>query len=208
MQWDDGRLQITYNGEIYNFQELRDRLKTYGYRFRSNTDTEVILAAYDRWGVVLQRFIGMFAFSIWDTGQNHLFLARDRLGQKPLYYSHYKERLTFASELKALAADVEFSRDIDPDAISMYLRYGYVPAPFTIFRHASKLLPAHYAIYQNGVLHTACYWNPLAIAAQLKPGSTKKMQHGAEALLRDSVQRQMVADVPLGAFSPAASTLR
>ena len=202
MPWDDGRLQITYNGEIYNFQELRDQLKTYGYRFRSNTDTEVILAAYDRWGVdCLQRFIGMFSFGIWDARQNQLFLARDRLGQKPLYYANYKGQFAFASELKALNADAEFPRDIDPNALSSYLRYGYVPSPLTIYRYAHKLPPAHYAIYKKGALCVTPYWDPFAIATQPRIEiDEEEAARCLEDLLRDSVRRQMIADVPLGAF--------
>lgn len=202
MAWDGGRLQITYNGEIYNFLELRRELETAGYRFRSNTDTEVILAAYDRWDIeCLQRFIGMFAFGLWDGGRNRLFLARDRLGQKPLYYAHYNGQFAFASELKAIVTDTEFPRDMDPDALAMYLRYGYIPAPLTIYRHARKLPPAHYAIYKNGVLQTTRYWNPIAIAAQQRSDigeSETTLQ--LESLLRDSVKLQMIADVPLGAF--------
>lgn len=202
MAWDGGRLQISYNGEIYNFLELRRELETFGYCFRSDSDTEVVLAAYDRWGSeCLQRFIGMFAFGLWDTDQNLLFLARDRLGQKPLYYSNYQGRFAFASELKALLADGEFPRNIDQGALSMYLRYGYVPCPLTIFRYAHKLPPAHYAIYKNGVLQTTRYWNPFAIAAQQRTAlDDSETARRLEVLLRDSVKRQMIADVPLGAF--------
>ncbi len=202
MAWDDGCLWISYNGEIYNFQDLRRELETFGYQFRSNTDTEVILAAYDRWGVeCLQQFIGMFAFGLWDAGQNQLFLARDRLGQKPLYYSEYKGEFTFASELKALTANPQFPRGVAFEAISMYLKYGYVPAPLTIFRHARKLPPAHYAIYKGGKLNIKPYWDPVAVALQpridlTEPEAAKEF----DDLLRDAVRRQMVADVPVGAF--------
>jgi asparagine synthase (glutamine-hydrolysing) len=202
MAWDRGRLQITYNGEIYNYTDLRDELEASGYLFRSNTDTEVVLAAYDCWGVdCLQKFVGMFAFGLWDAGRNQLFLARDRLGQKPLYYSEYSGRLAFASELKALIADAKFPRAIDPDAMFMYLRYGYVPAPRTIFGHASKLAPAHYAIWKDGRLEVTRYWDPVTIAA--RPRSAVNEADAArqlEELLRDSVRRQMTSDVPLGAF--------
>lgn len=202
MAWDGGRLQITYNGEIYNFKELRAELAALGDRFYTNTDTEVILAAYDRWGVdCLSRLIGMFAFGIWDSVRNHLFLARDRLGQKPLYYSEHNGGLIFASELKAIAADADFSREIDPDALGMYLRYGYVPAPLTIYHHAKKLPPAYYAIYKDGCLTTACYWDPVELATKQHEhiDVADGLQH-LEYLLQDSVRSQMLADVPLGAF--------
>lgn len=202
MAWDGGRLQITYNGEIYNFLELRRELETAGYRFRSNTDTEVILAAYDRWDIeCLQRFIGMFAFGLWDGGRNRLFLARDRLGQKPLYYAHYNGQFAFASELKAIVADTALPRSMDPEALSMYLRYGHVPSPLTIYRHARKLPPAHYGIYENGTLTTARYWDPVAIAAQQQTAFEEQdAERRLEDLLLDSVRLQMIADVPLGAF--------
>ena len=133
--------------------------------------------------------------------RSQLFLARDRFGQKPLYYFEHEGRLAFASELKALIADVEFPRAVDPNALSTYLRYGYVPAPLTIFRSARKLAPAHYAIYKNGRLSVACYWDPLAIAAQQERNlDEEEAARRLEDLLQDSVRRQMVADVPLGAF--------
>jgi asparagine synthase (glutamine-hydrolysing) len=202
MHWDEGRLRITYNGEIYNFQELRHELEACGYKFKSNTDTEVVLAAYDRWGVhCLRRLIGMFAFGIWDSGRRRLFLARDRVGQKPLYYAEYSGRFTFASELKALLADPEFPRAIETDAICMYLRYGYVPAPFTAFRHARKLPPAHYALYEAGRFSSARYWDPVTIATSRQTDvDESEAIRTLEHLLRDSVRRQMISDVPIGAF--------
>lgn len=202
MQWDEGRLWITYNGEIYNFQELRHELKAWGYQFRSNTDTEVILAAYDRWGIdCVQRLVGMFALGLWDSDRRRLFLARDRLGQKPLYYAEYGGSFAFASELKALLADPESDREIDSDAISMYLRYGYIPTPFTAFRFARKLPPAHYALYDHGQLSIQRYWDPVAIAldCQSKLAEAEAIET-LEHLLKDSVRRQMISDVPLGAF--------
>lgn len=202
MTWDRGRLQVTYNGELYNYRDLRDELRRLGYSFASNSDTEVILAAYDHWGVeCLQRLIGMFAFGLWDSGRRQLFLARDRLGQKPLYYSEHNGELAFASELKALLADCEFRCEVDPEALAMYLRYGYVPAPRTIFGHASKLAPAHYAIWKDGRLEAARYWDPVIIAARPRPEFNEAdAARQLEELLRESVCRQMISDVPLGAF--------
>ena len=200
----DGRLCITYNGEVYNFQALRTELEALGERFHSQSDTEVILAAYDRWGTAcLDRFVGMFAFALWDAPRRRLFLARDRLGKKPLYYARYAGRFTFASELKALLADPEFPREIDPEALSLYLQFGYVPAPWSIFRAARKLPPAHFAIWEpsSGSLTIERYWDPVALAAEgpLAIGE-KEAEEKLEALLLDAVRLRMIADVPLGAF--------
>ncbi len=195
-------LWITYNGEAYNFREVRRELESLGDRFVSQTDTEVLLAAYARWGVqCLARFVGMFAFAIWDEPRKRLFIARDRVGKKPLYYAESRGRLAFGSELKCLLADPDLSREIDPDAVSLYLRYGYVPAPLSIFRAVRKLPAGHYGVYENGRLRVERYWDPVPIA--LGP----RYDRGAEAaeadlgaLLRDSVAGRMISDVPLGAF--------
>jgi len=202
MPWDGGRLWITFNGEVYNFQSLRAELEAAGYRFRSRSDTEVVLAAYDRWGVdCLARFVGMFAFGLWDAPRRRLFLARDRLGKKPLYYASYAGRFAFASELKALAADPEFPREVDREALCVYLRYGYVPAPFAIFRHARKLPPAHYAVYESGRLGVERYWDPVAIALSTREDVPEpEAEERLEALLLDAVRLRMISDVPLGAF--------
>jgi asparagine synthase (glutamine-hydrolysing) len=202
MAWGGGRLWITYNGEVYNFRELRAELESQGCRFRSRTDSEVILAAYDRWGVgCLERFVGMFAFALWDSEKRRLFLARDRLGKKPLYYAERGGGLVFASELKALLADADFPREIDPDAISLYMRYGYVPAPYSIFRHARKLPPGHYALYEDGLLSVERYWDPVSISLSGKIELSEPEAEGRlEALLRDAVRHRMISDVPLGAF--------
>lgn len=202
MQFGEGRLWITYNGEIYNFRELREELKSHGYEFRSDTDTEVVLAAYDHWDVdCLNRLTGMFAFALWDVARQRLFLARDRMGQKPLYYRERSGLFAFASELKALLADPSFSRDIDPNAISMYLRYWYVPSPLSIFRQAGKLPPGHYALFEQGRLSLHCYWNPIDIALNRPEPISLPLNAGRlEDLLGNSVRSQMISDVPLGAF--------
>jgi asparagine synthase (glutamine-hydrolysing) len=198
----DERLTITFNGEIYNFLELRDELRAAGYRFRSDTDTEVVLAAYDRWGAeCLQRFVGMFAFGLWDARARSLLLARDRLGKKPLYYTFNHGRLAFASELKPLLVSGECPRTIDPEALSLYLRYGYVPSPYAIFQAARKLPPAHYAVLQGERLELHQYWDPIAIA--LAPADRLGDEEAKEqftALLRDSVKHRLISDVPLGMF--------
>src|SRR5881396_933809 len=141
---EDGSIWITYNGEIYNFQQLRKELEDFGYRFRTRTDTEVIVHAYERWGLdCLERLRGMFAFAIWDAPKKRLLLARDRTGKKPLFYTQQDNRFLFASELQALLVDRTVSREINPSAIDAYLSWGYVPAPGTAFKHISKLPPAH-----------------------------------------------------------------
>jgi asparagine synthase (glutamine-hydrolysing) len=202
MAWDAGRLRITYNGEVYNYRELRKELEDVGCHFRSQTDTEVILAAYDRWGTdCVQRLVGMFAFAIWDEPRQRLFLARDRFGKKPLYYSLRNGRLAFASELKAIAADPSFPRTVDRDALRLYFRYGYVPAPYAIFAAARKLPPGHIATYEGGRLKIARYWDPIAVALQepldLTPGEADAH---LEVLLKDAVAGRLIADVPVGAF--------
>jgi asparagine synthase (glutamine-hydrolysing) len=203
MCWDDGRLRITYNGEVYNYRELRRELEQDGCRFRSQTDTEAILAAYDRWGTAcVGRFVGMFAFAIWDENRQRLFLARDRLGKKPLYYwARPDGGLLFASELKALLADPAFPRVVDRDAVALYLRYGYVPAPLSIYRAARKLPPGHTAVHEDGRLTVSQYWDPVAVALS-EPLAMGVAEADArlEALLTDAVACRMVADVPVGAF--------
>ncbi len=159
MAWDGGRLWITFNGEIYNFLELRGQLEQLGHRFRSRSDTEVILAAYDEWGVdCVDRLAGMFALALWDSPRRRLWLVRDRLGKKPRDDTSSSGTFRFASELKALVADPGFSRDVDPAAIRMYLRYGYVPSPSTVFAGARKLLPGHHLLFENGRATIRRYW--------------------------------------------------
>jgi asparagine synthase (glutamine-hydrolysing) len=202
MAWDNGRLRITYNGEVYNFRELRAELEEAGCRFRSQTDTEVILAAYDLWGPeCVSRFIGMFAFAIWDERKRRLFLARDRFGKKPLYYAHHNGRLSFASELKAITVDRDFPRTVDHDAVRLYLRFGYVPAPYSIFAAARKLPPGHTATFEEGRLSIAPYWDPVSVALS-EPLDITSAEADAEldVLLKDAVERRMIADVPVGAF--------
>ena len=200
--WRDERYWIAYNGEVYNFLELRRELELGGCRFRSVSDAEVVLAAFERWGAgCLERFIGMFAFAIWDALERRLFLARDRLGKKPLYYARYGGRFAFASELRALLTDPSLPRDVDADAVALYLRFGYVPAPLTILRTVRALPPAHLAWEHSDGLRVERYWNPLDAAQQgpLALGDEEASEQ-LEALLKDAVARRRVADVPIGAF--------
>ncbi len=211
MRSASGRYIIIFNGEIYNFLRIRADLERLGHRFRGHSDTEVMLAAFDEWGLEpsLQRFIGMFAFALWDSAQNELTLARDRLGKKPLYYCVANGRLIFGSELKALRAFPEFSASIDRQALTLFLRYNYIPAPRTIHEGVSKLEAAHFvrfAVRQHSVveLERRCFWNAAEVQAGASADalsvSAGEVTDQLDQLLRDAVQLRMIADVPLGAF--------
>lgn len=194
-----GTLWITYNGEIYNFLELREELERDGVAFRSRTDTEVILALYEREGAgCLRRLRGMFAFAIWDARDRSLFLARDRLGKKPLYYYRDAEKFLFASEPKGILTDPEVPVESDSVAIHHYLTFGYVPAPHSAFRGFRKLPPAHYAIVRDGRISVERYWR-----LHYRPKVQMDDHELCEALLahlRHVVRLRMISDVPLGAF--------
>jgi asparagine synthase (glutamine-hydrolysing) len=199
----DGALRLTFNGEIYNFQELRRQLEATGHRFRSATDTEVILHAWEEWGTdCVHRLRGMFAFGLWDARARRLFLARDRAGKKPLFWTSDGERLMFASELHALLQDPSVSRQVDLQAVDEYLSWGYVPAPRTGFRAVSKLPPAHWMtvdITDDGLrcrLHR--YWE-LSYEPKLDVDEVEAGRLVREALT-EAVRLRMISDVPLGAF--------
>jgi asparagine synthase (glutamine-hydrolysing) len=201
MAWDGGRLQITFNGEIYNFLELRRELERAGHRFRSQTDTEVILAAYDEWGLEsLSRLVGMFAFALWDERLRQLWLVRDRLGKKPLYYTATDGVLRFASELKALVADPSVRCELDADAMRLYLRYGYVPSPSTVYRDVKKVPPGHFLLVRDGAVAVKRYWDPVEYACRKQRLSDEDAESELERLLSQSVRQRRIADVPLGAF--------
>jgi asparagine synthase (glutamine-hydrolysing) len=197
----DDQLAITFNGEIYNFVELRRELEQHGHQFRSQTDTEVILAAYEQWGLAcLSRFAGMFAFALWDGRQRRLWIARDRLGKKPLYYAQYGGFLRFASELKAISSIDGFPADTDPAALRMYLRYGYIPSPLSIFAAVRKLEPAHYLLCEGGGVSLHSYWDPLDFVGAPGPRTDQEAETELERLLATAVRERQIADVPLGAF--------
>ena len=202
MRSADGSSVIVFNGEIYNHRELREQLERLGHRFSSTSDTEVLLEAYVRWGEdMLEKLVGMFAFAVWDERRHRLFLARDRAGEKPLYYADAPAGFAFASELPALRHAPWCGDDIDPDAVALYLEHQYVPAPFTILRGARKLPPAHAAVVDEHGTRLWRYWDPLPFALQgpVELGDDEALEQ-LEELLRRAVRRQMVADVPLGAF--------
>ncbi len=199
---EDGSVVVVFNGEIYNFQELMAELQGLGHVFRTHSDTEVIVHAWEQWGeACVTRFRGMFAFGLWDRNQKTLFLARDRLGIKPLYYGLLSNgMLAFGSELKSLLVCPGSSRDLDPCAVEDYFAYGYVPEPRTIFRNTFKLPPGHTLTIQAGTALPAPqqYWD-LPFTAQA-PQSEAEVQDELGARLREAVQSHLVAEVPLGAF--------
>jgi len=196
-----GTLSIVFNGEIYNFADLRDELIAKGHSFRSHSDTEVILAAYREWGTgCLSRFNGMFAFALFDARQHTVFIARDRAGEKPLFYHQANGVLRFASELKALLADPELTRRIDPEALDCYLAMGYVPGDRCMLQGFHKLPPAHALLFdlQTGQAKIWRYWQLPELATAQGTLEESALLDELEALLEDAVRRQMVADVPVG----------
>jgi asparagine synthase (glutamine-hydrolysing) len=199
---ENGSIAITYNGEIYNYQALMAELTAKGHRFRTHSDTEVVVHAWEEWGeACLQRFRGMFAFALWDERQETLFLARDRLGKKPLYYARLADgRVIFGSELKALLACPDLRRDLDPTAIEDYFAYGYVPEGKAIYRGVGKLPPAHFLTIRRGDPLPApqAYWD-LSFAETMEVDEAE----AAAALiaeLREAVRIRLISEVPLGAF--------
>ncbi|KAB8041578.1 XrtA/PEP-CTERM system amidotransferase [Janthinobacterium aquaticum] len=198
----DRSVVIVFNGEIYNYRSLMAELRRFGHQFRTQSDTEVIVHAWEQWGEqCVQRLRGMFAFAIWDRRRHLLFLARDRLGVKPLYYGQAGDgTLLFGSELKALLAHPAMPRELDPLAVEEYFAYGYVPEPRSIMRHAAKLPPGHTLCVRAGQPLPAPrqYWDiPFAPHPPLKQ---KQAADELLARLREAVQIRMVAEVPLGAF--------
>jgi asparagine synthase (glutamine-hydrolysing) len=207
-----GRFVIAYNGEVYNFGELRRELETAGRPFRGHSDTEVMLAAVEEWGLecALGKFLGMFAFALWDRRERALHLVRDRLGIKPLYYGWAGKSLLFGSELKALRAHPGFRREVDRDALGLYLKYNYIPQPFSIYRGIQKLPPGCLLTLRASGLAPgslpvpAPYWSARDAAERgaREPfgGSEPEGVEELDRLLRDAVRLRMIADVPLGAF--------
>lgn len=197
MTWDGGRLTITYNGEIYNYRELKRELEADGVQFRSDCDTEVLLALYAREGAgLLDRINGIFAFAVWDAERSELFMARDRLGVKPLYYAQTGNRLVFGSEIKAMLPAMP-RPSLRHDAVLDYLTFLWVPDPDTLFEGVWKLPPGHCAIYAEGKLSVREYWD-----MSFAPDG-RAIEEWAPELRRgvgEAVRRQMVSDVPLGSF--------
>jgi asparagine synthase (glutamine-hydrolysing) len=200
---EDQTCCIVYNGELYNFLDIRPELESKGHIFCTRSDTEVILHAYEEWGVdCLCRFNGMFAIAIWDERRKILFLARDRIGEKPLYYYRDDVRLVFASEIKSILADATIPRQLNFRGLSNFLAFGRAVAPETIYRNISKLLPGHYLVAQDRQIQICQYWD-VGQEPQLPVRAVLPEAEYAERildLLDDSVHRRMIADVPIGAF--------
>jgi asparagine synthase (glutamine-hydrolysing) len=196
---EDGRVWITFNGEIYNFQELQRELEARGHRFRTRSDTETIVHGWEEWGEgIVPKLRGMFAFAIWDQGRGRLLLARDRLGKKPLYYLEDGRRLLFASEIKAILACPGVPRDVDLPALSDYLSLLYVPAPRSIFRAVKKLPAAHYAVVDASGMRIAPYWD-LSFAPS-RPADEEAEKARLLDRLSEATRIRLMSEVPLGAF--------
>ncbi len=195
------RAWITYNGEVYNFQELKKELETLGYSFRSKGDTEVILNAYLAWGpAFVKRLNGMFAFVIWDEKRKTLLAARDHMGIKPFYYCVEGGSLYFGSEIKAILAHPDIKRELNEEGVSHFLTFSASPAPHTLFRDIKKLTAGHMLIVSpEGTINETEYWNPSTNSGQT-PKTEGEYIDEVRSLLRDSIRRQMVSDVPFGCF--------
>lgn len=204
MSNEDGTLRVTFNGEIYNFKDIRAELQKKGHIFRSDTDTEVIIHLYEEEGLdAVKRLNGMFAFALWDEKLNRLWVCRDRIGIKPLVYYWNNYNFVFASEIKALLNDPLISKDLDHEALLLYLSFNYVPAPYTIFKGIRKLKPGHYLILQNQELELIEYWDTPEITDSDKSVELSAVQADSYKdmlfnCLEDAVQSRMIADVPLG----------
>ncbi len=197
---EDGTATIVFNGEIYNYRELRRDLESRGHRFRTDSDTEAIVHAYEEFGdACVERLRGMFAFAIWDARRHELFCARDRLGKKPLYYTLTRAgTLVFGSELKSVVAHPEVEREVDPHAVDGYLSFGYVPEPLAIYRGVFKLPPGHTLRFADGRVSVRPYWDLRfdRVEARDEDEAVEELR----ALLDEAVRVRLVADVPLGAF--------
>jgi asparagine synthase (glutamine-hydrolysing) len=207
-----GRYRIAFNGEIYDFLELREELEAKGCSFRGRSDTEVLLAAVETWGLVeaLRRCSGMFAFALWDAQERALHLVRDRAGEKPLYFGWQGDAFLFGSELKALRAHPAWRGEVNRDVLALFLRFGYVPQPWSIISGISQLEPGcvltlgEADMASRSMPRPVAYWSAQEAfrAGVERPflGDEREATDRLESLLGDAVARQMIADVPLGAF--------
>ncbi len=196
---EDGTIWVAFNGEIYNFKELRSDLERRSHVFRTRSDTEVIVHSYEEFGDgCVDRLRGMFAFAVWDNRGQRLLLARDRLGIKPLHYWVAGDRIAFASEIKALLCLPELFPRLNEQGLDLYLTYGYVPSPHTIFQDIHKLPPAHYLVAERGHVALRCYWD--FTPADNPTRSEREYRNELLDRMRESVRVHLVSDVPLGAF--------
>ncbi len=197
---EDGSVWITFNGEIYNFIELKKELESKGHRFQTKSDTETIVHAYEEWGEdCVSRLRGMFAFAIWDEKRQRLILARDRVGKKPLYYVQQSNCFIFASEIKAILEHDEVDRNIDLEALNAYLSFGYVPSPLSIFKDIQKLPPASIAILEKNNLRIESYWH-LEMDKIEKNWSESEAGEELLSIFDEAVKVRLISEVPLGAF--------
>ena len=201
---EDGSVVVTFNGEIFNFMEIVHELVARGHTFRTRSDTEVIVHAWEEWGVeCLKRFNGMFAFAVWDRREKTLFIARDRLGVKPLYYAELPDgRLVFGSELKALMRNPQVERRIDPQAVEEYFAFGYVPDPRTIYTTVKKLEPGAYLCVKrgSGKVTPVRYWDVPLMGERTPATDRARWPEELRERLKEAVRKRLVSDVPLGAF--------
>ncbi|HSF17315.1 MAG TPA: asparagine synthase (glutamine-hydrolyzing) [Vicinamibacteria bacterium] len=196
---EDGSLTFVGNGEIFNFRSLGDELRLRGHRFRTGSDMETVVHGYEEWGDgVVARLKGQFAFALWDGPRRRLLAARDRAGEKPLYYYEGTHDIVFASELKSLLERADIPRRLDPQALDLFLTYEFIPSPYSIFEGVRKLPPAHAMSIEDGVVRTWAYWNAPAEATESR--SEESWADELRETLGAAVRSQMMADVPLGAF--------
>lgn len=196
-----GRFTVVHNGEIYNFMEVRRELESKGYSFKSRSDTEVILYAYEEWGrACLERFRGMFAFALWDKLKKELFIARDRLGIKPLYYMHKEGKLFFASEIKAFKETDCLTKHLDEKAIDLYFTFRFTPGSQTVLKDVQKLEPGHYMLWKSGNLQINKYWDITLEDSSAPEKSEDEYLESFLEIFRESVNLRLVSDVPVGAY--------
>ncbi|MBM3311005.1 MAG: asparagine synthase (glutamine-hydrolyzing) [Candidatus Aminicenantes bacterium] len=203
---EDGTVWIAYNGEAYNFAEVRDDLAGRGHAFRTRSDTETIVHAYEEWGLeFVHRFRGMFAFALWDKRTGKLYLFRDRVGVKPLYYALLPDgTLVFGSEIKTILVHPGVRREVDPRALDLYLTLEYVPAPLSMFKGILKLPAGHFLVYDRGRVEVQKYWDVVPEEGggqdEARPADIAAVTDELYSLLKESVKLRLVSDVPLGAF--------
>lgn len=205
MASSDKQIWLTYNGELYNFPELKILLQQKGYHFRSSSDTEVVLHAYIEWGIeCVRRFNGIFAFAIWDARLKRMFLVRDHIGVKPLFYTDYNGIFYFASEVPALLNFPNIPREPDYLGIDSYFTFSYIPAPYTGYKHIRQLLPGHYLIFEKKSQHIIKYWDVPFGEKKIRTSEQEYLDE-MDALFAEVVARQMISDVPVGIFLSAGT---
>ena len=198
----DGDIVLVYNGEVYNHAELRAELEKLGHRFRTSSDTEVVLQAFLEWDTeCFERLRGMFGLALWCESRRRLVLARDRLGIKPLYFCRQGRDLYFSSELKGILCHPEIDRRLDLDGLNCYLRVNYVPSPFTLVKGIEKLPPGHILVWQGGKAHVISYWQPVVSNPSTNTWTLGAAKEQLDFLLRESIREHLIADVPVGLWA-------